>query len=334
MAQDIERLLRAMKLRSSSSLHLLWAWYGAGKTHSLLYLANRATTAGIALAAHCEFNRGTSFLDLFKALSASMKIDELETAFLEAYTGESLGSDLQSDTERALYASVTGGPSVRRLAERYIRGELLSRQEARELDVAGPIRRSQEASDAIAAIARILGVGSGRRLLIIVDEFQRIAETPPRQREDILTGLHATFNAAPEYLTIVVSFSGQPQAAAPTWLSREIADRIGLEKTLILPPMNRDEAQRFFADVFLHHRNPGYSGAPMFPFTDDAIAEIINWVQHNADMKPRALVQAASAVLEEFDPQMQEGSISEITRDDVLATLASRTAMLKASIAQ
>ena len=40
--EDIEKLLRNLSRQSASSIHPIWSWFGAGKTHTLYYLSNRA----------------------------------------------------------------------------------------------------------------------------------------------------------------------------------------------------------------------------------------------------------------------------------------------------
>jgi hypothetical protein len=44
---DIDDLLRVLCRRDTSSIHLLWAWFGAGKTHSLYYLVSCDNSSGL-----------------------------------------------------------------------------------------------------------------------------------------------------------------------------------------------------------------------------------------------------------------------------------------------
>ena len=38
---DLEKLLRSLSRQNASSIHPIWSWFGAGKTHTLYYLSNR-----------------------------------------------------------------------------------------------------------------------------------------------------------------------------------------------------------------------------------------------------------------------------------------------------
>lgn len=39
---DIEKLLRTLSRQNASSIHPIWSWFGAGKTHTLHYISNKA----------------------------------------------------------------------------------------------------------------------------------------------------------------------------------------------------------------------------------------------------------------------------------------------------
>jgi hypothetical protein len=328
MSNEIDRLVRTMRLRPASSMHLLWAWYGAGKTHTLYYLAHQIRQNSVAQPALIEFNRGTSIVAVCRALLAQIPHDVLELAFLESYTGSKLGAELQSDVERAIYALLTGTADAQAIARRYLRTEPLTRQECREIGVATHIRGVQECVETVSALNRLLHSGVKRRLLLILDEFQRVAEIPRAQRSEILSALHAIFNACPENLTLILSFSGEPEERMPAWLTRELADRIGLERVLLLPPLGKNEALNLLKGVMRHYRPSGYAGDDRFPFGDGALEEIVSWVSTNAEMKPRALIQAASVVLEEMEPQIESGAIPSISATHVSKSLHARKGAL------
>jgi hypothetical protein len=71
LKDDISTLLRGLSRRDTSSIHILWSWLGAGKTHSLFYLMNRCGAFGEN--AHVELcpiysefpKRARGFFDLY-----------------------------------------------------------------------------------------------------------------------------------------------------------------------------------------------------------------------------------------------------------------------------
>jgi serine/threonine protein kinase len=93
LQSELKELLHALSRRDTSSIHLFWAWFGAGKTHTLLYLAHQAEIAnqrgeGTALlTVYSEFPKSVrGFLDLFRTFTISLDPDRFVEAFLEIQT--------------------------------------------------------------------------------------------------------------------------------------------------------------------------------------------------------------------------------------------------------
>ena len=79
LRDDIAALLRNLSRKDTSSIHMLWSWFGAGKTHSLFYLANEARRLAAAsppvtlTAVYTEFPKGLrSFMELYKSFASSL----------------------------------------------------------------------------------------------------------------------------------------------------------------------------------------------------------------------------------------------------------------------
>jgi len=66
---DIKTLLRNLSRRPSSSMHLMWAWFGAGKTHTLRHLEYLCKTEFTNIVPiYIEFPKSTkNFLDIYRA---------------------------------------------------------------------------------------------------------------------------------------------------------------------------------------------------------------------------------------------------------------------------
>jgi hypothetical protein len=125
---------------------------------------------------------------------------------------------------------------------------------------------------------------------------------------------------------LFISFSGKPENKFPNWLSRELADRIGIEKVLLLPPFTTAEALQFICDLFQHFRQPGDECLRTFPFQEEAVEEVLRVIQQSkVELKPRMLMQAFSAVLEEADPLLEAGEMRSIQPAFVRKVLEERT---------
>jgi serine/threonine protein kinase len=341
---ELKDLLRALSRRDTSSIHLFWAWFGAGKTHTLLYLAHLAEIAnqrevGTALlTVYSEFPKSVrGFLDVFRTFTMGSDPDRFVEAYLEIRTcpsAEMLQRRLvlaSPDLASALHVMATGDAQQHLIAVRWLRGEAVPTAQLRSIGVTKKIDSAEESVRILAALADLLNEAArslgrtGARLIWILDEFQRIEQCSAKLKEEINTGLRATFNACPNGLSLFLSFSGNPQKGLPSWLSRELRDRIGRTKIFVLPPMRSDEALTFVKDVLHHFRPTSFNGdAHYFPFTLEAVQTILTEIAKTSELRPRAIMHAMSAVLEEADDLIERGQLSRIDRDFALRALSQR----------
>ena len=333
LRKDIERLLSSLSRQNTSSIHLVWSWFGAGKTHTLYYFANHANLEESYQrplhAVYSEFPKAAkSFVDLYRSFAAGLNFDDVIDAYLEISTdptAEKFEREMMMaspDLITALRVLAIGTVPDQITAMRWLRGDALVASEFRRVGIAQRIGTSEEASRILAAIIRLFSLAAkcrGRgesRVLWLVDEFQRIDRLPDRLLQEISTGLHSTFNAAPTGLTIILSFSGRPeQDALPAWLTSELRDRIARTKVLVLPPMLAEEGLGFVKDVLEHFRIPEYPVVtdPYFPFTEESCRVILGTIERHEELKPRSIMLAFSAVLQEAEPLLEVGEIETVS---------------------
>jgi serine/threonine protein kinase len=341
---ELKELLKTLSGRDTSSIHLFWAWFGAGKTHTLLYLAHQAELAnrcneGLSLlTVYSEFPHSIrSFLDVFRAFTIGSDLDRFVDAYLEIRTcpsAEVLHRRLvltSPDLASALHALAMGDAHKQLIAARWLRGEALPAAQLRSIGVTKKIDSVEESVRILATLADLLNEAAksrgrqGARLIWILDEFQRIGRCSAKLREEINIGLSSTFNACPNCLSLFVSFSGNPQKGLPSWFSRELRDRIGRTKIFVLPPMRSDEALSFVKDALHQFRPTSFNDdTPYFPFTEEAIQTILAEIAKTSELRPRAIMHAMSAVLEEADGPIERGQITRVDRDFALRVLSQR----------
>jgi len=77
--------------------------------------------------------------------------------------------------------------------------------------------------------------------------------------------------------------------------------------------MVMDQALEFVRDVLTHWRTlEGWNAAPYFPFTEEACRYIVSEVQRSEELKPRSIMHAFNAVLQEGEALVESGEIAEI----------------------
>ena len=329
---DINELLRNLSRRDTSSIHVLWSWFGAGKTHSLYYLANLAsklngTKLPVQLhTVYTEFPRSAkNFVDVYRVFASSMNPQTFVDAFLELGTSpqqQSIYDELlfkNPDLANALRNLVTGTHQDKATTLRWLRGDVLPQADFRRVGISQSIRTSDLGTQTLASLLNLLIAAEksrgrqGHRLIWLIDEFQRVQHTGKNAILDVNAGLHSLFNACPSGLSLVLSFSGQPDPKSlPPWFSREMKDRIGVTKVMLLPPFQRAEARAFVEDILKHFRLTGRGGSDLHPFTAESCEAIFDYLENNGNLRPRFVMDAFNVVLEKADPLIEEGEMSSI----------------------
>jgi hypothetical protein len=85
----------------------------------------------------------------------------------------------------------------------------LSAKNMNQIGVTYRIKTAEDAFQALTALTKLANFkgNPNSRLVILLDEYQRIGELRANIRNEINAGLHAYFNANPTGLTIMLSFS-------------------------------------------------------------------------------------------------------------------------------
>jgi hypothetical protein len=333
LQHDLEPLMRNLIRQSTSTIHLIWSWFGAGKTHTLYYIANKSAEATKDDAAFLvpvvtEFPRGArSFLDVYRSFAVAIDPDVVTDAYLEVVTSPAAADDLRRklvaaspDLMTALHVMATGDATTSSIALRWLRGDNLSAQTFRAAGITQKISSSEDAIRIFAALNRLFDAAAALRkhrayrIIWMIDEFQRIERLSASVRGDINTGLHSVFNACPTGFSLFLSFSGRPRQELPDWFSLELRDRIGRTKVMVLPPLSKSDGMRFVQDVLANFRTlESYGCSPYFPFSEEACIAILEEVEESEDLKPRAIMHAFGAVLQEAEPLMERHEIPEIS---------------------
>ena len=331
LQRDVDTLLQNLSRRTPSTIHLMWAYFGAGKTHTLRHLEYLSRERyNCFMPIYTDLPRVTKgFFDLYRLTISHVDLEGVKTAFEEIYTHKDGGSFLKKlqfdfpDLSLTLKKLLGAPESEQDTCIRWLRGENLERRTLKTVGISKAISFTEEAVNVLAWFIQILNQaaalsgGKGVRVIWMLDEYQRIKDCRPGVRTEINNALHAVFNRSPSFLSIIISFSGHPQEKKwPEWLSPEIRDRIGVvSNALLLPPLGRDEAVKFVRDVLRFFRPPESDQIdPFFPFTEGSANEVLKLMsQKHVEIKPRSIMQFFTVVLEKADRKIESGEITKIT---------------------
>ena len=299
--------------RRPSSLHLMWADFGAGKTHTLFYASFLAERERM-LPIYVEWpKKATSFVDVYRGIASNFSKVFLSKLFWASCERGSVDEVLSwASREFADFAAVLEclyrGESSPLIYE-WLRAEPgLGRRELRDINVRNPIRTSD---DAIRALVILVGLvarcGDYQRLVLMLDEFQRIDQLPPRIRTDVNSGIHTLINACPDALSIILSFSfGRPDNIR-FLLTEEVRSRTDLEQ-IRLPELTETEALEFLVDLLRYYRW-GTPPNAFFPFTEEACRAVLSVIGKRT---PRNIMKHFDVVLRRADRDVSVGAIQEV----------------------
>ncbi len=292
---DLLIILNGLGRRPQSTINLLWAWFGSGKSHTLRHMEYLCRTKfSTILPLYTEFPKSiNSFLEIYQYFVISSQVAIIKSAV----NLSSSQLSLRLDEARRVSAPVA------RELESIARGGNFSLS-----GFLDGVQSTDEAVFALQALIQFLSSGKYNRVLWLMDEFQRLGKMGPKLKNEVNVALHSLFNACPQGLALFFSFSIRAKEDALQVLSKEIVDRIGVSKIIQIPIMDEPNSLIFIADLLYEFRDredevPG----PYFPFSEEAAKYLIHVIKQNSELKPRTLMQYFGAVLDQADYLIASG---------------------------
>ena len=156
-----------LPVRDTSSIHVLWSWYGAGKTHSLYYLQNRAlsrlpwarsTDTGVHRVSQGNSGLHRSLSRLHGILRSHPFAQCLPRISNDSRRRPLLRSPPVQEPElpTALRLLAMGDPPRQQTAQRWLRGDMLLAAELRAVGITQRISNAQQATRILSVTFRLL----------------------------------------------------------------------------------------------------------------------------------------------------------------------------------
>jgi hypothetical protein len=139
------------------------------------------------------------------------------------------------------------------------------------------------------------------RLVLLVDEFQRIGVLRPSARNAVLSSLRSVFSNCPRYVSVVLAIGSRIEKSAMDLLPDELKTLLGPRPAISLPHMDQKEAEEFVVGRFRYFRPKGYRGSGTAPFSPEAVKEVIEFLAERSakSLIPRIILQALAWVYDE-----------------------------------
>lgn len=312
--QQLDRLIQKMQFAPKSGLHLLWANFGMGKTHTLLHLKHlcRATQGRLIPVYAVMPRRPTGFVDLYRTIVNNLPLDFLgdQLVRMGAHWSGSLTFHPVFAQSPGIVNAILGirsGDASRATPARQwlIAQPGLRASDLRSVGVTYRIKTPEDALAALSAITQLATFTEGlpSKLIIMVDEFQRIGELRPAVMNEVNASLHSYFNSHPRGLELFLSFSFGRKENVEYLLSSELKSRAE-PQSISLDLFTPAQATVFLRDLLAEFRIRE-DGNWAYPFSADAIEVIVHEVAEKKVLTPRRLMLYANHVL--LESQMSHG---------------------------
>jgi hypothetical protein len=299
---QLKKLCRSWVNRSDSTLDVVWANLGAGKTHALFHLGHLLETEfktnPEAIVVYAEVpERDSHFIEIYRRLVSSLRLADIAKLSVGATKGS-----LSPSVARACRAIEFGSENEKRVATDWITAGRPAMRELRA--VTGIDSRIESDVEAERVLSDLLGLAAagGRRVVVLLDEFQRVGHLAQRGREAMLSHLRTLFSRQSSHFSLVLAVGTRMEKTALELLPSELKTIMGMRPTVSLPEMNKGEAVEFILRRLAWYRPEGYSGSAETPFSREQIDYVVAYLadQGKARLIPRVLLQVFGIVYDEI----------------------------------
>jgi hypothetical protein len=298
----LERLKRSLLHRSDSSLDLIWANLGAGKSHALLHLAyllkGSGTESEKIIPVFVEMpDQLRKFHDLYARIVAELPVREVAEIVLDAHN-----PSIPEDLKRCARALIHGTGEDKAVAKQWLLGQRPNLREIKaSMSIQARIEDDSQACDILSGIIASLA-DKGVRLVVLLDEFQRVAVLHPQHRRDtVLANVRSLFSRNPRYFSLVLAVKSRIEQTAMGMMSEELRTLMGVRPCVSLPEMSEQEAVEFIIERFQCFRPQGYLGTESAPFSRKTLETVVSHIAglESAPLIPRTILQALSWIYDD-----------------------------------
>jgi len=332
--QQITKLLDYLNSVDKTSLHLMWADLGCGKTHTMGFVRHLCLTkyTNIYPLYTLVPNRVTNFVDQYKNIISAFNFDhivEMTRKILAASGEDYLVNRVLGGSEefhKVIKAITIGSSESKSIGKRWLSGTTnLSKSELLLIGATKTIKNDDDALAILQGLSRIvIHSQPNTRLLIMVDEFQRLHESSDKISTKVGIGLHTFYNAVPRRLSILLSFACRKKENVDVILSKELKSRADPARSIQLPEMSRQEVPVFVQELFDAYRTRAKPPTKMYPLKPECLEVVMDTIVSKKRLIcPREVNYCLDRLLDESRSRIGKGVDPVISLKDAKEILSS-----------
>jgi hypothetical protein len=247
------------------------------------------------------------FIDVYREIVAALPLEHLSEQLIKIGSGSGASITMNPMFIRApgvvaaLLAIRRGEIESGTTALQWLKAQPgLTSTDLHRIGVTYRIKTTEDAIHTLQALTKLATYHiPNARLVILIDEYQRIGELKTSSRFEINAGMHTFYNANPTALSIILSFSFGNKENVAFLLSNELKSRSEPE-AISLDVLNREQAVDFLRDLLAQFRIE-QDGRWAFPFSPQGLHTLIDYIAQRKSLTPRRLMLYANHVLTEHE---------------------------------
>lgn len=309
----LDRFIWQWGRQDRNYIHLVWGDLGAGKSHTLYYLRHYFLTnpnLGVLAIRAVMPKEFKGFLEVYQAIMAALDLEQIAELFTQVYrqcgnkkTFIEDAFPYIPDAINALLQMRSDNDLKKRLAETWLRGIRLTRNQMDALDISRNIKDTDDCVAMLSGLIKIVATSKKyNRILIMLDECQRTWEVKQQINQKINVGLQTWSDKNPNHLTLILAYKCGREQDLITLLSKDIKSRITYP-TISLPLLKPEDAIDFICSI-LGQSSLIPEQFSWNPFGQQMITTVVEHISKNYKITPRHLMVAFNALLTEFDFQI------------------------------
>jgi len=337
LKSEIDSIFNHAIKRKISQISIFWAWYGAGKTHSLMHYEWKLNQSGDAYAVFTEFPQNPKkFLDLYITFSENLDFERLHQTLVKVF--DCLGEKSRKSERKKIFRQeiaknwrdfanaaeklAYGSDEEKEIAGEWMAASKLRKRDRDVIEVSNNITEDDDAVKMVSCLARSVSFRAEelklpKMLVWMIDEFNRIDDV---RREDyrsaIRVGLHKVFNRTSKNFCFVLACSTRSIDDIYTILGDALRDRLSVSaRPMRIEPLHLDEAAQFMKDLLQGFR-PSKVKVPdsYFPFTVETVRYVLShMLTNNVPLTPRKVMDFHEFVLHDGEDLIKKREIELIT---------------------
>lgn len=339
--QTLTEMFKRVQQREPSAIYLIWGYFGAGKTHSLRYfqwkISNDKETP--TFIGYHEFpTSAKKFIEVYQSFISKINFREIERVakivyedFQEEYGDDAIDSFNErisyynDDFTNAMIALVEG--KEKSTVYRWMRAEKVYLSDLRKINIRKRIENDENVFELFGSLVRLLTykcrqLSTFNCVIWMIDDFQKIEDLKEDHKKAIRNGLNSLFNNCPERFCLVLSFTSRGVSAIKGLLSEALIERLPLAPYVTIPPMSKEEAKNFIIELLKQFRPENAPPDDYFPFSSEAIDDIIDFTAKRGVLLPRNVMRAFDVVLDKSEGLIKNGELKRVDSNFALKVLA------------